>query len=145
MDSWHINHWRLFNAKSILYIQTVLFGTIQFIITTQFKYKNSSISNGSVNIRTMFRSISPIDRTLLGSTTPSKSGPRSDSNEGILCIPLHYWNLTIILFYVICRTLLPLFRDAVGVFYSPSRLGTIRFGWLLYHTNHCSFMEVPVV
>ena len=39
----------------------------------------------------------------------------------------HYWNLTIRLSCVISRTLievvLPLCRDAVGVFYSPSRLG----------------------
>ena len=40
----------------------------------------------------------------------------------------HCWNLTIRLFSVISRTLvvrgvLPLCREAVGVFYSPSRLG----------------------
>ena len=41
----------------------------------------------------------------------------------------HCWNLTIKLFSVISRTLvggvLPLCREAVGVFYSPSRLGKI--------------------
>ncbi len=41
----------------------------------------------------------------------------------------NYWNLTIRLFSVISRTLvggvLPLCREAVGVFYSPSRLGNI--------------------
>ena len=39
----------------------------------------------------------------------------------------HYWSLTIRLFNVIPRTLigevLPICRDAVGVFYSPNRLG----------------------
>ena len=40
----------------------------------------------------------------------------------------HYWNVTIKLFSVIFRTLvgggvLPLSREAVSVFYSPSRLG----------------------
>ena len=44
----------------------------------------------------------------------------------------HYWNLTIRLFCIISRTLveagvLPLCRCAVGVFYSPSRLGNILF------------------
>ena len=63
---WHISLWRLFNAKSILYIKTVLFRTIQFKISMQFSsfwlifksihcnistlfiYQNSSISNNSL-------------------------------------------------------------------------------------------------
>ena len=49
--------------------KTVLFQTIQFSISTQFIC------------------IWPIDKTLLGSTTPSESGPGSDGNEGVLCIP----------------------------------------------------------
>ena len=32
-------------------------------------------------------SIWPIDRTLLGATTPGQSEPGNDSNEGVLCIP----------------------------------------------------------
>ena len=32
-------------------------------------------------------SIWPIDRSLSGATTPGQSGPESDSNEEILCIP----------------------------------------------------------
>ena len=32
-------------------------------------------------------SISSIDRTLSGATTPCKSGPGSDGNKGVLCIP----------------------------------------------------------
>ena len=32
-------------------------------------------------------SILPIDRTQSGATSPSKSGPASNGNEGILCIP----------------------------------------------------------
>ena len=39
----------------------------------------------------------------------------------------HYWNLIIRLFSVIIKTLvggvLPLFRDAVGVFFGPNQLG----------------------
>ena len=34
-----------------------------------------------------FSSIWPIDRTLSGATTPGQSGPRSDGNERVLCIP----------------------------------------------------------
>ena len=32
-------------------------------------------------------SIGHIDRTLLGTTTPGQSGPGTDGNEGLLCIP----------------------------------------------------------
>ena len=32
-------------------------------------------------------SIWPIDRTLSGATTPGQSGPESNNNEGVLCIP----------------------------------------------------------
>ena len=34
-----------------------------------------------------FSSIWPIDRTLSGANTPGQSGPESDGNEGVLCIP----------------------------------------------------------
>ena len=29
----------------------------------------------------------PIDRTLSGTTTPGQSGPGSNGNKGVLCIP----------------------------------------------------------
>ena len=48
--------------------KTVLFQTIQLRIITQFS------------------SIQPIDRTLPGAIIPGQSGPRSDGNEGVLCI-----------------------------------------------------------
>ena len=34
---WHIKHCKLFNAKPILYIWTVLFQTVQFKLSTQFE------------------------------------------------------------------------------------------------------------
>ena len=34
-----------------------------------------------------FSSIQPIDRALLGATTPGQSGPWSDSNEEVIRIP----------------------------------------------------------
>ena len=64
-----ICHSRLFNAKSI------------------FIHINSSISNNSVYISTQFSSIWLKDRTLSGATTPGQSGPGSDGNKGVLCIP----------------------------------------------------------
>ena len=82
-------------------VKTVLFQLIQFSIS----------------------SILPIDKTLLGATTLSQSGPGSDGTFAKL---QHYWSFTIILFSVISRTLLGgvllLCRDVVGVFCSPSRL-----------------------
>ena len=71
--------------------KTVLFQVIQFSISTQSS------------------SIWPIDRTLSSASTPGQSGPRSDSNEGVLHIPKklqHCWNLTIRLFSVISTTLI---------------------------------------
>ena len=34
-----------------------------------------------------FSSIQPIDRALSGATIPGQSGPGSNDNEGVLCIP----------------------------------------------------------
>ena len=48
---------------------TVLFQAIQFSISTQFS------------------SIWPIDRTLSGANTPGQSGPGSNGNNRVLCIP----------------------------------------------------------
>ena len=103
---------------SFIYIQlndqTVLFQAIQFSISTQFS------------------SIWLIDRTLLGATALGHSGHGSDGNEGVLWILQSSsisGALTIRLFSVISRTLiggvLPLYWDAVSVFYSPSWLGQI--------------------
>ena len=71
-------------------------------------------------------SIWPIDRTILGATTPGQSGAGSNGNEGVLCI---LWSSSI------ARTTpsdclvsysgysLSLSREAVGVFCSPRWLG----------------------
>ena len=76
------------------------------------------------NISTHFSSIWPINRILSGVTTPGQSWAGSDGNEGLLN---HYRNLTIRLFCGITWTpfgeeVLPLCRDVVWVFYSPSWL-----------------------
>ena len=92
----------------LLNVKTVLFQTIQFSISMQFS------------------SIWLIERTLSGAITLGQNEPGNDGNEGVLRIPKS-WNLTIMLFSVISRTLiggvLLLCRVAVGVFYNPSRLG----------------------
>ena len=70
-----------------------------------------------------------IERTLSGATTPGQSRPSSDSNERVLWIPLSF-GITVALLsdglisYTSTRwCILPLGRYAVGVFYTPSRLG----------------------
>ena len=93
-------------------------------------------------------SIWPMDRTLTSVTTPDKSRIGCNGNKEIARIPkssrtgtsqwvtthssklYHYWSLIIRLFSVINRSLfgwrVSLFnRDAVGVFYSRSRLGKL--------------------
>ena len=92
-----------------LNVKSVLFQAIQFSINVQFS------------------SIWPIDRTLSGATTLGPSGPGSDGDEGMLRIPQ---NSSIIGASPVISSWgrLPLCREAVGVFYSPSRLGTYIFG-----------------
>ena len=52
-----------------LNIKTVLFQATQFSLSSRFSF------------------IWPIDKTLLGTSTPSQSGPESEGSEGILHIP----------------------------------------------------------
>ena len=75
-----------------------------------------------------------------GATTPGQSGPGSDGNEGVLRIPqissiagtstsdclVSYPG------HSLGRGVLPLGREAVGVFYNPSRLGkSVFLGYLM--------------
>ena len=68
-------------------------------------------------------------RALSGATTQGQTGHVSDGNKGVPHSPKlhHHWSLTLRLFRVISKTLiggvLLLCRDAVCVFFSPSRLG----------------------
>ena len=72
----------------------------------------------------------PIDRFLSGATTPGQSGPGSNGNKGVLHIPQMSKAgaspsdcLMSYLGYLLGGGVLPLSRDAVGVFYTHSRLG----------------------
>ena len=65
---------------------TVLFQTIQFSISTQFKCQNVLFQTIQFSISALFSSIWPIRRALSDATTPSQSGPGSDGNEEVLCI-----------------------------------------------------------
>ena len=88
-------------------------------MNTQFKCKSNKL------LKPWFSSIWPIDRTLSGATTQGQSGPGSDGNEGMLCIPqsssiigtspsdclVAYPGHSL-------GVVLPLCRGAIGVFYS---------------------------
>ena len=96
--------------------KTVLFQTLQF------------------SIRTLFSSIWPIDRTLSGVTSPNQSGPGSNGIEGVFCIPqspsITWISPSDCLVSYPGNSLvgvLPLCREAVFVFYSPSRLGKMKY------------------
>ena len=73
-----------FSVSIVSISKTVLYQTIQFSISTQFKYQNSSISS---TLSTQISFIQPIDRALSEDNFPSQSEPGSDSNEGVLHIP----------------------------------------------------------
>ena len=67
----------------------VLFPTIQFSITKQFQRKKKTFLFQTIQFSTnkQFNYIWSIDMTPSGAITPGQSGPGSDSNEGVLCIP----------------------------------------------------------
>ena len=92
--------------------KTLLFQTIQFSISKKFI------------------SVWPIDRTLSCAITPKQSGLGSDGNKGVLCIPQSSSitgtsPLDCLVSYTghSFRGVLPLCREAVGVFYNRNRLG----------------------
>ena len=85
---WHINHWRLFNAKSIsIHINSFISNnsvkdeyTISMSKIVLFQTIQFSISK-------LFSSIWVIHRTLSGATTLSQSVPESGDNEWAHRIP----------------------------------------------------------
>ena len=80
----------------------------------------------------------PLIGPLSGATTPDQSGLGSDGNEGVLRIPqsssITGTSLSDCLVsypeHLLEEGVLSLCREAVGVFYSPSRLGKFKFSIL---------------
>ena len=94
-----------------LNVKTVLFQAIHFSISIQFCL------------------IWPIDRTLSGAITPGWSGPRNEDNEGLVHIPQSSsitatsWSDCLVTYLGhSLRRILPLCRNAIGVFYNLSWL-----------------------
>ena len=98
-----------------------------------------------------------IDRTVSRATTPGQSRPRSNGNEGILCIPQSFSvtgpsSSDCLISYTrhsFGGRVLPLCRDAVGVFYSCSWLGCIKeslewSGWRVELRQGCKWVRTWV-
>ena len=131
---WHINHCRLFNTKSIFIHINSSISKIQFSPSTVFCLHSVDVKTLlfqaiQFRIRAYFNSIWPIDRILSCATTLGQTESGSDGNESVLCIPLSSWitraspsdclmsypGHSLGGFLLLCK-------DAVGVFYSPTRL-----------------------
>ena len=95
-------------------------------LTIQFR-----ISHFLLTVYISNTSIRPIDKTLSGATTTGLCGPGTNGNEGVLPIPLSSSiteaspsNCFVSYTGHPLAALLPLYKDAIDVFYSPSRLGS---------------------
>ena len=86
-------------------------------------------------------SLWPIDRPLTGATILSQSGPRSNGNEWVLCIPSPSYDLMSYIKDIRWdRRFLPFCRDAVGIFYS--RLGCFLWWyWWFFQEKVKSFYQ----
>ena len=58
----------------------------QFSLTWVYRLNVKTVLVQTIQYISLFIFIWPIDWTLSSSTTPDQSGPRSDSNEGVLRI-----------------------------------------------------------
>ena len=121
-----------FNSKnSVQYTKTVPLQTIQFSISTQFKCQTFLFQAFQFCISTQFSSVWPIDRTLSVATAPGQSQPKIESNEGALRIPQSF-SITgtsqsdCLVSYLghSLGSVFLLWRESVGVFYSPNRLSS---------------------
>ena len=127
---WHINHCTLSNAKSIFIHINSFISTNSVQLNYSLKVKIVPLQTIQSSISTLFSSISPIDRTLSGTTTPGQRGPGSNGNEGVLHISQSS-NITGASPSDCLESypghslggVLTLCRDAVFVFSSPSQLG----------------------
>ena len=139
---WYINHcWLLkqFNLAS----------THLFCLHTG-KYKNSSFQTLRLSVIIQFSSIWPIYRILSGATPLGHNGPRNDGNEGILHIPQNssstealpsnclvwYPGYTLGWLLILCK-------DAVVLFYRPSRSGHSPPYLVSYSEHHFLIFSYP--
>ena len=134
-----------------LTLQLVSWFVLQHINTLLVISRRIKFQTIQFSISTQFTSIWPIVRTLSGATILGQSGPGSNANEEVPHIPqsssitgtspsdcLVSWPGHFL------GEFKPLWRDGVGVFYSPSRMGNTFQGknhqldmmWKNFHNNH---------
>ena len=119
---------KIFLFQTIQFSQTVLMQTIRFSISMQLVLFNPWIV------------------PLSGATTTGQSEPGSNGNEGVLRIPGTSPSDCLVSYpgYSL-GGVLPLYREAVGVFYSPSRLGKQIPGSCQRAKKKLSNMKVTVI
>ena len=115
-----------------LNVKTVVFQTIYFSMSTQFKYQTTAILNNDI--------IWPRDKTLSGTSTQEWTWETSQWS-GTPHFPKHYWSLTVRLFTVIFRAhfggVFPQRRGAVGLFCNPR--------WIGRRPDHLKMRTFPIV
>ena len=80
-------YFKLFSLVKQFYFKQFSLVSVWFFVYTQLNIKTVLFQAIQFSISTHFSSIWPIDMTLSGATTPGQSGPGSDDNKGVLCIP----------------------------------------------------------
>ena len=128
-----LHHWMQFRVNlpnTYLFVLFWFYGISTFfsyLIPNPFLYKQTVLFQViKFSISILFSSIWPIDKTLSGATTPGQSEPGSDGNEWVLRIPqsssITGTSSSDCSGHSLGVGVLPLCREAIGVFYSPSRL-----------------------
>ena len=69
------------------YFKQFSFTYVQFFVYTLLNEETVLFQRIKFSMSSQSSSIWPIDRTLLGATTPGQSGLGSDGNKRVLCIP----------------------------------------------------------
>ena len=114
---------------ALLNVKQVPFQTIKLSVNTVSMWKTVLFQTFQLSIIMQFSSLWPTDRILSAASTSDQRKPGATAMKGYSVFQ-HYWSLTIRLFSVISWILvgvwvLPLCRDADGVFYSLTRLDNL--------------------
>ena len=77
-DTYKVLYFKQFSSAQRIYF---------LFVYARFKVKRVLFLVFQFNLSTQFSFISPVDWTLSGTPNLSKSGPRSDGDKGVHCIP----------------------------------------------------------
>ena len=128
----------------MIHKQVQLNGQIVLFLTIQFNASHLLIH--SLNVKQFY--FTPIDRTLSDATTWDQSGPGSNGNKGVLHIPqiskTGASQLNDLMSFpersLVVGSLTPM-QNAVGVFYSPSRLSWEN-SWIHTFSKGITYMQI---